>query len=215
MKNLLYKEFRLAINPLFYLVPLFGALILIPHWVYFVALSYVFFITISNIFATCKSQNDIGFSIMLPARKRDIIKARVISIGTIEMIHLGVAAVFGIINFKLMKGQNTLMDPNAAFFGFGFMMYGLFNLFFFPMYYKTGYKLGMPVIVGTAVALVFATGVEFFVKLNPWAHRVFDTPGPETVGWKLGALAVGTLFYLFTTAIAYRMSARRFERIDL
>ncbi len=138
MKNLLYKEFRLAINPLFYLVPLFGALLLIPSWVYFVALSYVFYITISNIFATCKSQNDIGFSVMLPVRKRDIVKARVISIGVIELIHFLVAVIFGIINFKMYKGQNQLMDPNAAFFGFVLMMYGLFNLIFFPMYYKTG-----------------------------------------------------------------------------
>ena len=37
MKNLIYKELKLSINPLFYLVTLLGSLILIPNWVYFIA----------------------------------------------------------------------------------------------------------------------------------------------------------------------------------
>ena len=61
MKNLLYKEFHLLIHPLFYLVLLFGALLLIPEWVYFVAVMYFFFIALPNIFSIGKAQNDIGF----------------------------------------------------------------------------------------------------------------------------------------------------------
>ena len=48
MKNLLYKEFRLAINPLFYLILLCGALLLIPKWIFFLALMYFFFIRLTQ-----------------------------------------------------------------------------------------------------------------------------------------------------------------------
>ena len=80
MKNLIYKELKLSINPLFYLVTLLGSLILIPNWVYFIAISYLLYIAVPNIFTTNKAQNDIAFSTLLPVRKRDVVGARIISI---------------------------------------------------------------------------------------------------------------------------------------
>ena len=215
MKALLFKEFRLTIHPLFYLVPLLGALIIIPNWVYFVALSYVFFISISNIFATAKSQNDTGFSVMLPVRKSDIVKARVMSVGTMELIFMAVSAVFAVLNILWYKGTNILLEPNLAFFGFGFMMYGIFNLIFFPMFYKTGEKLGMPVIVATLVALLFAAAIEVGCQLIPWLKITMDSIQADTVLWRGGVLLIGIAIFILFSAIGYKISAKRFERIDL
>ncbi len=215
MKNLIFKEFRLSIHPLFYLVSLFGILILIPNWVYFVAIAYILFITVPNVFTTNKAQNDITFSILLPVRKQDVVKARIFSIVWLEAVQLVVAAIFGYLNHIIYAKNNFLMDPNAAFIGFGLVMYGVFNLVFFPMHYKTAYKIGIPTIIATFAAVVFATGVELFVYFVPFANLAFDASDPAMVIWKAGAFIVGLIIFLVMTTSAYRISARRFERIDL
>jgi len=214
MSNLLYKEFRLNIHPLFYLTTLLGALILIPGWLYFIALMYVFFITITNIMSNGKSQNDIGYCSMLPIRRKDIVKARIMSIHIIELLHIAVAVVFAIINKKLYV-YNFFLEPNAAFFGFGFIMYGIFNVIFFPMFYKTGHKIGLPAIVSITAAVLFAIAVELGVLLVPKLNYALDNPAPETLIWKLVTLAVGILFFIVTGIISYKLSAKRFEKLGL
>ena len=77
MNTLLYKEFRLAISPWFWHVSLFGLLLFIPQWPYFIAMMYIFFITVPNICLSTKAQNDLGFTVMLPVRKRDVVAARI------------------------------------------------------------------------------------------------------------------------------------------
>ena len=213
MKNLLYKELRLSIHPLFYpLLLVCGALLMIPKWIFFLALMYIFFIVVPNIFTMGKAQNDILFSVMLPVRKRDVVKSRVMSIVLVELLQLLIAAAFALLHAVLYHQKNFLMDPNLAFFGFAFVMYGVFNIIFFPMFYKTAYKVGIPAIVAIAAALLFATAVEFAVLAIP-ALRELD--GMWNVGAQLWVLAGGIVLFVLLNMLAYRISARRFERVDL
>lgn len=215
MKNLLYKEFHLSIHPLFYLVAMLGALLLIPNWLYFIALSYVFFISISNIFSTSKAQNDIGFSVLLPVSKRDVVKAKIIAVIALELLHLAVAAIFGVVNHFIYVRDNMFLEPNAAFFGFGFMMYAIFNIMFFPMFYKTGYKVGLPIIYATITAVLFAAGVETFALIVPAAKTALDSDMSSMLLWKIGVLVAGIIIFTLSAVASYKLSARRFEKIDL
>jgi ABC-2 type transport system permease protein len=115
MKNLLYKEFHLVVHPLFYLVLLFGALLLIPEWVFFLVPMYFIFTTLPNLFSMAKAQNDIGFSAMLPIKRSDIVKARMISIVILEVMQIIVTAVFSVINLVLYPKGNFLLDPNVTY----------------------------------------------------------------------------------------------------
>ena len=206
MKNLLYKEFALTIHPLFYLVALLGALVLIPSWPYFIAMMYFMFISVPNIFMTARAHNDITFSVMLPVRKRDIVGARVMSIIVLELIHIIVAAVFAIIGAAIYDKGNDLLDANAAFFGFTFMMYGIFNVILLPMFYKTAYKIGMPMIVSITVAVIFTGVVETLVQIVP-AAGVLDGRGHPLAQW--ATLLVGIIIFVLTSFIAaFRVSAR-------
>ena len=215
MKNLIYKELRLSINPLFYLVTLLASLILIPNWVYFIAISYLLYIAVPNIFTTNKAQNDITFSVLLPVRKRDVVGARIFSIALLEVLQMAVAGLFCWLNHILYHNENFLLNPNAAYIGFGFMMFGVFNLVFFPMFYKTANKVGIPSLIAIAAATLFAAVVELVAALVPWAKSAFDTPNPATLGWKIGTLITGIIVFVVLTFFAYRASSKRFESIDL
>lgn len=212
MKNLLYKELHLAIHPLFWLMLLSGALLLIPQWLFFLALMYFFFILVPNIFTIGKAQNDIVFSVMLPVRKRDVVKARIMSIVWLELLQILIAAIFEAIHIKIYNVKNFLMDPNIAFFGFVFIMYAIFNLVFFPSFYKTAYKIGIPTIIANAAAVFFATGVEFAVLSIPALH-VLD--GMGNVAAQMWVLIAGIGIFILFNILAYMISAKYFENIDL
>ena len=213
MRNLLYKEFKLAINPMFYLVALLGALIMIPQWPYFIALMYFFFITVPNLFTTGKAQNDMGFSVMLPVRKRDVVGSKILAVIGLELLHIVVAAVFAAINAAVYKEGNFLLDANVAFFGFVFVMFAIFNIIFFPMFYKTAYKVGLPTVIALTAAIVFATAVEMFVLFTPAAAAVLD--GTQQTLLQLPVLFGGIVVFVLLSALAIRISANRFEKIDL
>jgi len=212
MKSLLYKEFRLVNHPLFYLVLLFGGLLLIPEWPYFIAAMYFFFMTLPNIFSIAKAQNDIGFSAMLPVRRQDIVGARMVSVIILELLQILVTAVFAILNLLIYPNGNFLLDTNATFIGCVFILYGICNVIFFPMFYKTAYKIGIPVIVSIAAATLFAAGVELLVALVP-ALKFLD--GTEHIAAQLPVLAGGILIFALLSLAAFRMSAKRFCRVDL
>jgi ABC-2 type transport system permease protein len=213
MKNLLYKEFHLTIHPLFYIMPVFGALLLIPNWVYFLAVMYFFFIAFPNIFNMGKAQNDIGFSVMLPVKRSDIVKARMLSVLILELFQIVAAAIFAVINMAIYPAGNyLLMDPNAAYIGFVFIIYAIFNVVFFPMFYKTAYKIGFPVILANIAAVVFAAGIELLNVYVPW-FRIFD--GREHLIAHLSVLAGGIIVFVLLNIVALRMSVKRFDKVSL
>lgn len=213
MKNLLYKEFKLSIAAGFFLLPLLGALVIIPSWVYYVALMYCMFVTVPNIFTTNKAHNDIGFSVMLPVKKSDIVKARMASIIVMELLHILVAAIFAVLNIMWYKGNNFFSEPNVAFFGLAFVMFGIFNLILFPGFYKTAYKVAMPVMLAMSTAIVFMVIVECLVIFVPAVSIYID--GVTNMIAQIPVLLIGILLFALSTVVSFRVSAKRFDRIDL
>jgi ABC-2 type transport system permease protein len=212
MKNLLYKEFHLSIPPAFFLMPAFGGLILIPQWPYFIALMYFFFISIPNIFSYNKAQNDIGFSATLPIRRSDIVKARVTSIMILELLQILVASIFVFINMKFYHTENFLLDANIAFIGFVFMMFGIFNVIFLPMFYKTADKIGWPLIISISAAFLFSVAIEGIIMMVPFA-KILDGKAHQPA--QLIVLGVGIITFFLLSHEANRISIKRFEKINI
>ena len=215
MNNLLYKEFRLVIHPFFYLTTLFAALILIPYWVYFVALMYLLFIAVPNILMNVKAQNDTGFTVLLPVRKSDVVKARVVSIAVLEIVQIAVAAIFVAISVSINPKGNFLIDANLAYLGLGLVLYGFFNLAFFPLFYKTAHKVGFPLGVGLTVFTLLAGIIEVLILLVPTVANVLDGVTSSALLRQVPVLAAGIVLFVGLTWLAYLLSAKNFEAVDL
>ena len=119
------------------------------------------------------------------------------------------------LNIALYRTENFLLDPNVAFFGLTFVMYGLFNLVFFPMFYKTAYKIGLPTLIAVIAVVLFALGVEMAVLFVPGARNVLDGIGGDAQLRQLPVLAAGIVVYALLTWLACRVSVKRFEKVDL
>jgi len=218
MNNLLLKELKLSVNPFFYTMPfLTGALILIPGWLYFLVPLYFCFITIPNMFAGYKTQNDLMFTSMLPVSKKDIVKARILMIVILELMHIIIAMIYSQIHFELYPNLLYIFfKPTIGFWGLAFVMLGLFNLTFISIYFKTAYKYGMATIVSITVAIVFAGGAEWLgIKNSVISESLKGAVGTNHPTLQLFIFITGVVIFALFTIITYFIAIKRFEKVEL
>jgi len=215
VKNLLYKEFKLSVQPLNYLFLATAAMLLIPSYPYEVAFFYqtmgIFFI-----FMLGNTNNDLFFTALLPVRKRDTVRARFITVIILELLQMVASIPFALLKSRLNIAPNMAgVEANLALFGVAFVMYGVFNLIFLPMFYKTGYKAGMPFLVSGLVMGLVVVVTEVAINLVPGWKIALDSIEPAYLPQRLLALAGGLMIFVVLTLLAYKLSVRRFERLDL
>lgn len=217
MFNLVMKDIKIGVHPLFLIMPLLtGALMFIPGWIYFIVILYFCWITIPNMFNQFRSQNDLMFTSMMPVTKWDIVKARLIVVVGLEIAHIAVALIFGMITLRLYPNLHyTFFPPNLGFFGLCFVMLALFNLIFIPMYYKTAYKFGGALLYSTVAAMLFAGIVQWIGIQSPMMSGVFYGTDANSRMLQTYILIAGIVIFFALTAIAYRIAAKRFLQVEI
>ena len=215
MKNMLYKEFKLALHPTSIIFLSLSAMMLIPNYPYYMT----FFYTTLAIFFTCLSgreNHDIFYSMTLPIRKRDIVKSRFALVVILQLVQILTAIPFAMIRRMFsLPGNLVGMDANVELFGLSFLMLGLFNLVFFTNYYKDTDKVGKSFLWGTIVITLFMFIAEASVHVVPFMKNYLDTKDPEFLSYKLWVLAAGIVLYTLLTLFSYQRSVRSFEALDL
>lgn len=215
MKKLLIKDFRLAIHPTVILFWLLSAMLLIPNYPYYVVLFYsslsLFFVCLSG-----RENRDIEFSLALPVRKGDLVRARICFAVIVQTIQLIAAIPFAILRQALpLPGNQAGMDANIAFFGFALLLLGLFNLHFFTSYYRAPGKVGKTFARSSVLVFAAILILETLTHAVPFIRDRLDTPDPQFLAEKLTVLAVGAVLYALLTLAACRASVRRFEKLDM
>lgn len=213
MKSLLIKEFRLATHPTVIVFLLLSCMLLIPNYPYGV----VFFYTSLGLFFVCltgRENHDIEYSLALPIRKRDIVKARFLFAAAIQLAQALLMIPFAILRQSFpLPGNAVGMDANVAFFGLSFLMLGIFNLIFFTRYYQNPDRVGSAFVFSSAAVFLYLCFTETLTHVSPFFQKL-DTPDPLYLSIKLPILFLGLLLYAAATLLSYRLSARRFETLD-
>ena len=213
MKNLLYKELRLALHPTNFLFLGLSALLLIPNYPYFVT----FFYTCLGVFFLClngRENRDIYYSLLLPVRKRQIVQARFLSVLLLELAQLLTALPFALVRLNMQGGNLVGMNPNAAFFGIAFLLFGLFHYGFFTTYYKGTDRVGLSFFLGCIPFVLVMLLAEVSTHVFPFMKNVLNTTAPDFLLCRLAVLFLGAALWLLLTALAYRKSVRTFEKLD-
>lgn len=215
MKNLIYKEFRLAMHPTALIFLGLSFMLIIPNYPYYVT----FFYTGLGVFFTClggRENNDVSYTLNLPVRKRDTVKARILYAAIIETIQVVVAVPFAALRQSMpIAGNQVGMDANIAFFGLSFIMMGIFNFVFFTMYYKNVDKVGKSFAVAATLDFVYMAIAETCTHIVPFFKDTLDTPDTENLFPKLAVLLTGIFIFALLNTAAYFKSAKSFEKIDL
>ncbi|MEG2603355.1 MAG: ABC-2 transporter permease [Clostridia bacterium] len=215
MKTLLMKEVKLAAHPTVWIFWALSAMLLIPNYPYYV----VFFYTALGLFFVClagRENHDIEYSLSLPMRKQDVVRARIWFAVVIELVQLLLAAAFAAVRQRLAIGVNAAgMDVNLALFGLAFLMLGLFNFLFFTRYYQNPNAVGKAFVWSSVLTFGYIFAAEACTFVVPLFKERLDTPDPLFLPEKLATLAVGIAAYAFLTWCAYRQSVKRFTALDL
>lgn len=214
MKTLLYKQLRLACHPMTPVFCLSGIMLLIPNYPYSVTFFYVtlgLFFTFLNM----REQKDIYYSALLPLRKRDTVRAAVAFTVLVELLSVVITALFCLLSAKLQPGKDNAvgMDANLMLLGAGFVLYGVFNLVFFICLYRSGYKVGAAYLKANLALwpmMLLAEALPHFPSLM-WLNRVDVRANLRQIPILLFGMAV----FAVLTILAYRRSARLYERVDL
>ncbi|MDD3334564.1 MAG: ABC-2 transporter permease [Eubacteriales bacterium] len=214
MKNLLIKEWKLAIHPTVLLFFGLALMLLIPSYPFYV----VFFYTVLGLFFVCvtgRENKDIEYTLTLPIRKRDAVRSRILFAMLVELCQCVMVALVVFLRNALQIGPNEAgMDANVALFGLSLIMLGLFNHLFFIRYYRNPLKVGKAFAFSAIMTFVYILFAEASTFIFPFFQNRLDTPDPLFMPEKLVTLAVGLLLFLLLSWDACRKAEQSFEALD-
>ena len=215
MKNLIYKELKLDMHPTVYIYSLFAIMLLIPNYPLHTAFIYTcmsaFFIFLSG-----RENKDLLFTASLPVRKSDIVKSRILMVAATEVFQVLISIPFIFIRMAIYELPNAAgIEANAALLGSALIMYGVFNLVYMPVFYKTAAKPGIAFLFAGIAALLYIGVSEALVQLIEPLKTALDSVARETLWARLTAFAAGALVFAALTALSCAISKKRFEKVDM
>ena len=211
--KLLYKELTLAAHPTSIVFAFLGCLVIVPAYPYTVIFMFgclAPYLTFMN----ARETNDAWYTAILPVTKGEIVKGKCLLIITFQLFQLLFSIPFVFLRNVLdVKNNPVGIDATVAWYGFGLILYAVFDLVFFPAFYKSGYKAGKSFILAAIPMLILIIAVEGSVHIPVlfW----LDSYKPEHLLLQLPILLFGILCYAVFLTLAYRMSIKRFEKVDL
>lgn len=213
MKNLLYKELRLAATPSLYIFTLMGAMVLIPAYPYSVVLFMGCLISFI-IIASGRETRDIYYTVLLPIKKADAVKGKCLVFVYYQLLQLLFSVPFAVLRAFVLPESNPVgLDANITYYGLGLIIFALFNFIFLTMYYRTAYKTGKAFFVSMTAVVMASVAMEAISYIP--ALQWMDSIKPVDLLLQLPILLVGIVVYITGIIFTYRIAARRFEQVDL
>ena len=213
--KLLAKEFRLCTHPTVFIMLGLSAMVLIPNYPY--AVSY-FYMTLAIYFVclTGRENHDPTYTLTLPVSRREIVRGRMLFACCLEAAQLIFSGLCVWLKTKISAEPNLAgLDANLALPGQGLILFGLFNLIFFPAWYKDIQKIGGAFIKASVAVFLYITAGVVATYALPFVRDRLDTPDPQFVTEKLIYLGITLAFFIAATLLAVRLSEKRFEGQDL
>lgn len=93
------------------------------------------------------------------------------------------------------------------------VLYGFFDLVFLTGFYKSGYKVGKAFLGASVPMVLLMAGMEAIphIPMLSW----LDSAQKEVLTVQLPILLLGLACFCICLLIAYRISAKRFEKVNL
>ena len=199
MMKLLYKEIRLCAHPTSLVFAFLGCLVLVPAYPYSVIL----------LFGSLAP-----YTAILPVSKAESVGGKCLLVVSLQLFQLLFSVPFAMLRQGLHIANNPVgLDATPAWYGLGLLVYGVYDVLFLASFYKSGYKAGRAFLLasiplGSMMVLVEATA---HIPALSW----MDSVQPEDLLRQLPILLAGIIGYAALLFLAYRISAKRYEKVDL
>jgi len=217
VKDLLTKELRLAMSPLTALFLLAAALTLVPGYPILLG-AFFACMGIFQSFLAAREANDTLYTVLLPVRKSDFVRAKYAFCCLFELLAFAIMAALTALRMTALAGAavyrtNALMNATPLFLACALVIFAEFNAVFLGTFFRTAYNVGVPFFLFIAVCMVTVFAGEAIHFLPGLAF--FNAPAGDRMGLQLALLGGAAVLYAGVTALSCRASIRKFERIDL
>lgn len=213
MTTLLHKEMRLVAHLTSIVFAFLGCLVLVPAYPYSVIFMFgclAPYITFLN----ARETNDAWYTAVLPISKRESVLGKCLLVVFFQLFQLLFSVPFALLRNSLNIANNPVgLDATVAWYGFGFIVYAVFDFIFLTTFYKSGYKVGKSFVLAAIVMLLLMVSVEATAHIP--ALVWMDSCQPENLLMQLPILVVGIICYGVLITLTYQISARRYENVDL
>lgn len=227
MKNLLYKEWKLCMNPQAYIFMFFGFFALIPDYPLFI-IPVFFLSSIPTIVAFAKEANDIFYTATLPIKRNDVPKSKIIFFASIELAFILISGVFIFISYLLMKYQiipngdgtfytknSTGMNPNITVFGIYLITFGLFNLIFCPLWYRKPEKFALAYFTALFISMIGACILGTLPLIFTDVDKYFNLLTNDNWYFQLIFLVISIGIFILLNYLAIILSRKKFKKLDI
>lgn len=213
MTTLLYKEIRLAAHPTSIVFIFLGCLVLVPAYPYSVIFMFgclAPYITFLN----ARETNDAWYTAILPVTKRESVLGKCLLIASFQLFQLLFSIPFAFLRSALNIENNPVgLDATLAWYGLGLAVYAVFDFVFISSFYKSGYKAGKAFLLASIPMVLLILMVEAMPHIP--ALTWLDSYQPKHLLMQLPILAVAIICYAALLLFAYRISVKRFDKVDL
>ena len=217
MTKLLNKECRIAANPLSFFFIAAAFFTLIPRYPILVGAFFVC-LGIFYSFQNARESGDIYYSVLLPVKKTDVVKAKYAFTVMIQLISFALTAVLTVLRMTVLSGaeayrDNPMMNATPVYLAFVLLIFTLFNTVFLAWHFRTAWKIGVPFIAFCASAMLLIAAAE---ALHHFPALAFlNETQSDKLPLQLAILAAAAVIYAVSLIISCRVSEKRFEKIDL
>lgn len=217
MKSLLMKECKLAASPLSYIFLVGALMTLLPGYPILMSAFFICF-GIFHSFQNGREVNDVLYTVLLPVKKSDFVKAKYAFTCIIQLCGFMLCATLTAVRMTALSTaapyvSNALMNATPVYLAFVLLIFAAFNGLFVGGFFKTAYKIGIPFLSFGIVALLLISLAETLPHLP--GLTFLHNPAGERIGLQCCILAAAALFYTAVTLLSCRKSVRRFDTIDL
>lgn len=218
MKNLIKKEFLLALHPTIFIFLFFAVLIFVPNYPYeaiffFSGLSTFFY------FLQTRENKDIAFSLELPIKKKHLPIAKIITVCIFQSILLIYTFILSIIKQSIIASNMLInfagISANVALVANGAIILGVFNLIFFPLVFKNPNKVGLPFVI-SAIIVFLIIGIFIVLRFTTSLYgEILNGVNNINFTEKIIYLLISLLIYILFSIMSAIISSKQFSKIDL
>lgn len=131
-----------------------------------------------------------------------------------QMTQIIISLPFAFLRVHILPEGNVAgIEANVAYYGFRFMIYAIFNVIFLTKFFKTAYKVGKAFLIAIIPATIAVFVMEMIIHFPKF--QWLDSLELEVMLHQLPILVIGIIIYIVAMFFAYKISASRFERVDL
>lgn len=215
MKNLIYKELRLATPLLTFLFLAFSLMTFIPGYPILCGAFFMSF-GIFQAYQLGREDNDILYCVLLPVSKRDVVKGKYLSAVILQLAGFALCAVFTLIRMRFMADapvyeSNFMMNANLIYLAFVLLIFAVFNHIFIGGFFKSAYAVGKPFVI-------FVVMNFLIIGIAETLHHLPGMGWVNAQDFSLRHIIIfigAVLVYSVLTTFSCIISQNRFEKIDL